>query len=423
LPIPSQRLQPRAYHAFSCIGADCEDTCCSGWRVNIDKSTYQAYQRCEDPEMGPRLRELVTIHTASTSDESYARIALAGTSCPFLTEGLCGIQQKLGETYLSTVCSKYPRVANAVDDVLQRSLDLACPEAARVMLLDPNPMEFDDEEGPPRDPRVGEFSVLTTADADSPKPYRYFREIRSFTIELLQYRAYPLWKRLVILGSFCDQLEQLAAAGQNAQVPEAVQWFRSAMHGNLLDDAIHKHSPKPAVQLSILLELIVARITAEYVSPRFLDCYREFKDGIAWSAESSMDEIGERYAAAYAEQFAPFLARHGHMLEHYLVSYVHRTLFPLGPQKKSGDLSLHHAAETMRDQCLLMLVYYGVIQTVLIGLAAFHRAEFGPGHAIRTIQSVSKVFEHNLSFPERALKILSEKGVKSCVSMAILIRN
>jgi lysine-N-methylase len=423
LPIPSKRLQPRAYHDFRCIGADCEDTCCSGWLVSVDKSTYQAYQRCADPELGPRLRELVTINAASKSDESYARIGLSGASCPFLSEGLCDIQKTLGETYLATICAKFPRVLNAVDDVLQRSLDLSCPEAARLMLLDPNPMEFDEEEGPPRDQRLGEFSELTVADGTSRKPYPYFREIRGFAIELLQYRANPLWKRLVILGSFCDQLETLAAAGENGQVPTAIEWFRNAMRGNLLDEAIHKHSPNPVVQLGVLLELIVARITVEFVSPRFLECYREFKDGIEWSVESSMDEIGARYAAASAEQFAPFLSRHEYMLEHYLVNYVHLNLFPLGAQKSNRDPGEHHGAETIREHCLLMLVYYGVIQAVLIGMAGFHRAEFGPSHAIRAIQSVTKAFEHNLSFPKRALEILEEKGMRNCVSMAILIRN
>jgi hypothetical protein len=56
-------------------------------------------------------------------------------------------------------------------------------------------------------------------------------------------------------------------------------------------------------------------------------------------------------------------------------------------------------------------------------VAAFYGAEFGPSHAIRVIQSVTKAFEHNLSFPERALKILGEKGLRNCVSMAILVRN
>ena len=423
MPKPSKWLQPRSFHAFRCIGADCEDTCCSGWLVNIDKGTYDTYQTCEDAEMGPRLRELVTLNPASTSSSSYGRIGLAGASCPFLDGGLCGIQNKLGEPYLSIVCSRFPRVLNVVDDVLQRSLDLSCPEAARLMLLDPAAMQFDEEEGSTHDSRMGELSELTTADESSRKPYPYFREIRAFAIELLQYRAYPLWKRIVILGSFCDQLEQLSAAGQNAQVPAAVQWFRQGIGSNLLDQAIHLHSPKPVLQLGILLELIVARITGEFVSPRFLTCYQEFKDGIEWGPESSMEEIGQRYAAAYGEHLAPFLRRYAHLLEHYLVSYVHRTLFPLGAQKGAGEPRGDKGAETVREQGLLMLVYYGVVQTVLTGMAGFHRAELDPAHVIRLIQSVSKAFEHNLSFAGKALKILAEKGVRNCAAMAILLRN
>ena len=106
-------------------------------------------------QLGPRLRELVSIRTDSSSDDNYARIDLNGPGCPFLSEGWCAIQKKLGEAYLPIMCSAYPRVMNVVDDVLQRSLDLSCPEAARLVLLDPNPMQFDEEEGPPARPAAG----------------------------------------------------------------------------------------------------------------------------------------------------------------------------------------------------------------------------------------------------------------------------
>ena len=70
-----------------------------------------------------------------------------------------------------------------------------------------------------------------------------------------------------------------------------------------------------------------------------------------------------------------------------------------------------------------MLAHYAIIQTLLIGMAAFHKAEFGTPEAILVIQSFTKAFEHSPSFPERALKILAEKGLKSCAALAILIRN
>ena len=423
MPQPVKRLQPRSYHAFRCIGADCEDTCCIGWIVNIDKVTYEAYQRCDDPELGPRLHELVTINAASTSDDNHARITLSPPGCPFLSEGLCGIQNKLGENYLSIMCARYPRVLNIVDDVLQRSLDLSCPEAARIVLLDPHPMEFDDEEGPPHDSRLGHLSVLNTLDGNSGKPYRYFREIRGFVIWLLQYRAYPLWKRLVILGSFCDELHEMAAAGRHSQVLDMVEAYRDAAKRDLFDQALNNHRAQPAKQLEMVLELIVGRIGSDFTPPRFLACYQEFMQGIEWTAESSMDDIGRRYASVCSQFYAPFIGRHEYMLEHYLVSYVHRTLFPLGPQEGNRELGVHHVADSIRDQCLRMMIHYAIIQTVLIGLAGFHKAEFAPGHVIKVVQSFSKAFEHSLTFPERALQLLADKGVKTCASLAILIRN
>jgi lysine-N-methylase len=423
VPKPSKRLQPQSYHAFRCIGADCEDTCCVGWIVNVDKSTYEAYQRCDDPELGPRLHQLVTINTPSVSDDNYARINLDGPGCPFLSEGLCGIQKKLGEEFLPIMCSAYPRVMNMVDDVLQRSLDLSCPEAARIILLDPNPMEFDEDEGPPHDPRLANLSVLRTQNGKSNKPYQHFREIREFVIRLLQYRAFPLWKRLMILGSVCDQLQEMAGKGRQEQTPEFLEACRDAIERDLLGKAMNAHRPQPAAQLELVLELIVGRIGSDFTTPRLLGCYQKFMQSMDWTVESSMNDIGRRYAAGHSQYYAPFLERHQHMLEHYLVSYVHRTLFPLGPQESSRGLAVHHIAHSISEQCLLLLAHYAIIQTLLVGMAAFHQAEFGTGEAILVIQSFTKAFEHSPSFPERALKILAEKGVKSCAALAILIRN
>jgi lysine-N-methylase len=420
---PVKRLQPRSYHGFRCIGAECEDTCCIGWIVNIDKNTYDAYQGCDDPELGPRFHELVTINAAGHSDDNYARITLSGPGCPFLSEGLCGIQKKLGERYLSIMCSSYPRVMNVVDDVLERSLDLSCPEAARLVLLDPNPMQFDEDEGPLRDSRLGHLSVLTTSNGSSGKPYRYFREIRALVIWLLQYRAYPLWKRLAILGSFCDELYAMTEERRHSQTLEILEAYRDAAERNLFDQALEDQCAQPVAQLELILELIVGRIGSDFTPQRFLDCYQQFMQGIEWTAQSSMDDIGRNYTSAFARYYQPFILEHEHMLEHYLVNYVHRTLFPLGPQESNRGLSVHHIATSIRDQYMRMMVHYGIIQTVLIGVAGFHKTEFCAAHVIQVIQSFTKAFEHSLAFPERTLKTLAEKDVKNCAGLAMLVRN
>ena len=178
--------QPRHYESFHCLGADCEDTCCNGWRVMIDRHTYDLYQNCSNPELKPSLTSLITINSSSTNDDDYASITPNGTECPFLSDGLCSVQQKLGEDYLSKLCATYPRVMNVVDGVLERSLEVSCPEAARLALLDPNPMEFDESQEDTGSARLGSVSVLVTSGSQYPdKPYQHFHEVRRLVLSAI----------------------------------------------------------------------------------------------------------------------------------------------------------------------------------------------------------------------------------------------
>ena len=36
---------PDYYKEFSCIAADCEDTCCAGWQIVIDEKSSGGTQR------------------------------------------------------------------------------------------------------------------------------------------------------------------------------------------------------------------------------------------------------------------------------------------------------------------------------------------------------------------------------------------
>jgi len=420
--LPATRLQPRSYSAFRCIGADCEDTCCIGWGVNVDRETYEFYQRCVDPDLGPSLRELVTINPAAGGDDNYAKITITGTGCPFLSEGLCSIQNKLGEQYLSKMCATYPRVMSMVDNVLHRSLHLSCPEAARVVLLNADPMQFDEAPYQPNGYRIGNLGLLnTTSSKHTDKPYQYYREVRSLAIWILQNRNYLLCQRMVILASLCDQLN--AASTPNLEIPRLLKGCRDAVEQGLFNESLGQLQPRPAAQLETVVELIVSRIGSDFTSVRFRECYQDFMHGLEWTPESSMQDIERCYASAYSQYYAPFMSQHEYMLEHYLVNYVHGRLFPCGPQETSQNLSVEKVINTIGKQYMLMATNYALIRTMLIGIAGFSKTQFGTAHVIKVVQSCAKTFEHSVAFPARALDILSEHGMQNCVSMALLIQN
>jgi len=388
----------------------------------VDRRTYDLYQNCSNSELKPSLTSLVTINTTSTDDDDYASITPNGTVCPFLSEGLCSIHQTLGEDYLSTLCATYPRIMNVVDGVLERSLELSCPEAARLALLDPDPMEFEslDEDGNGR--RASVSTIVTSGSQYPDKPYRHFHEVRRLVLSLLQNRSYPLSSRLIILGYLCDKLNETSGHDQD-DLPDIVRGYGDAIDRGLFNDLLCQSIASPETQLEIMAELIIYRITSDFTQRRFLDCYEEFMRGIGWGPDSTMAEIGIRYAEAYRQYYAPFMERHEYIMERFLVNYVYKTLFPFGPQESTQKLSIYRRDSPIFTQYILLVLHYAALKTVFIGMSGFHKGELGTAHLLKLIQSYAKAFEHSTAYPPHAVEVLAGKGMKNAASMAVLIQN
>jgi lysine-N-methylase len=420
---PARLLQPRHFDTFHCIGSDCEDTCCVGWLVHVDKATYEKYQTFSDPKWGPALRTLTTINENASGDDDYAKIIFNGAACSFLSGGLCSIQHTLGESYLPNMCATYPRVMNRVDDVLQRSLDLSCPEAARVALLDPLPMEFDEQEYVDGSIRHATYPALDLAGLkDSPEPYLFFRGLRRLVISVLQNRSQPIWRRLFRLGCLFEKLNEIDSRDKDSTRLKVLQQYADSLDDNTPGEPVPALA-RPAEQLEVVLELIVARISTDFNPRSFLDCYKQFMDGLQWTSISTMGEIGARYAEAYAQYYAPFMSRHEHILEHYLVNYAHRTLLPLGLPESNQRLANARVPSLVSAQYMLMVAYYAITQTLLIGMAGFHKDAFGAEQVIRLIQTGSKTFEHSLTYPGRVIDMLAGKALISPAALCVLTRN
>lgn len=416
-------LEPRHFAAFRCIQADCEDTCCDGWAVPVDKLTYQKYRDCPDPRWRASFEKLITIHPASSTDHDYARIRLDHSACPFLSVGLCSIHRDLGEDYLPVACATFPRTWNIVDQVLELSLNLACPEAARVVLLDPEPMSFEEKPHRGGDDHLLPAGLVDTSRPGEPgKPYAHFLLARTFAVRLLQRRQLPLWKRLLILGFFSDKLQEMAFGNDDAQIPDMIAAYDQASSTGSFDVLLDPLSANLSLRLETVVELILARITSDFTNLRFRQSYQEFMDGLLWTPESTMEQLTARFLALRTQYFEPFLDAHGHMLEHYLVNYAHRTLFPFGPQETTSGLGERTGRRSIHEQFMLLAVYYAIIETLLVGLTGFYKEAFNQEHVIRVIYTSARTFEHSLTFSGRIFQLLEEKGLNSVQSAAVLLK-
>lgn len=269
-----QLLQPQYVSQFHCIGPACEDSCCIGWRVQIDKDTYKRYRDCPDSNLREQMDEKVKRHRTDPTEGNYAKIKLNPDGhCPFIdADKLCAIQRKLGEEYLSVTCTTYPRTSNNINGVTEKSLTMSCPEAARKALLSPSAMEFDECEEPTAIRNANSKHINTSDIKTTHKPQRYFWELRIFIISLLQNRQYPLWQRLVILGLFCRNLDQLVAEAKVHDIPLLIGTYQNQIDERAFQEELNNVPNELTIQMELMKEVADERIFSAMTRGQGLVC-------------------------------------------------------------------------------------------------------------------------------------------------------
>lgn len=392
-----KHLRPQYAKTFRCIGSECEDTCCHGFAVTIDKATYQRYER--NTKFEPLLDTHFVPITPHPTEEAYARIRLTpGYTCPFLTaERLCGIQQEHGSDYLSEMCTSYPRASRRVDGLIEKALYLSCPEAARLVLLNPN-LVPPARGGGGEEGRYVRFLRMDTQPRPSERhPHQFLWETRDFTLQLLRDRSYALWQRLFILGMFCKRLSEVIARREDAFVPQLLRNYAQIIVDGKLRELMNGIPSGGEAQLGLIMEIIQRHLaiqTGEPAHERFRECAGDFLKGMQYEDASSTTKAHAALLAEAREMYyEPFMQAHPYILENYLVNHVFKTRFPFGVNSEGED-------NDPQTEFLVMSLLYATINGLLAGMAGFYREKFATTHVVKLVQSFSKTVEHCPKFFE-----------------------
>ena len=123
-----QITKPAYFDRFRCLAGACPDSCCKEWSVQVDPASAARYRALEGP-LGDRLRQVLT------EEDGETIMTIENRRCPmWRDDGLCRIQAELGEEALCAVCRDFPRLRHDYGDFLELTLELSCPEAARLIL-------------------------------------------------------------------------------------------------------------------------------------------------------------------------------------------------------------------------------------------------------------------------------------------------
>jgi lysine-N-methylase len=404
---------------FRCIGSSCEDSCCSGWVIPVDKRTYEKYQEFPKEKCGDIVSEFVSVSPAASYDNVYAQVRPRSSGrCPFHTaDRLCAIQQEYGPALLPATCSVYPRVLNYVEGVLEGSLLLSCPEAARQVLLDPAFFEVDG------DCLSGEFRLDNTFElyvncAGAPyKPVESFHEIRGCLIGLITDRSRPLWKRLLIVGVLCRQLDSIRSAEDARAVRAIVADYRQPEYIKRLSDELDKLPAGTAVRISVLFRLTDVLMRNPGCGARFVETYWAFIEGIGSSNGAGPDDDIRRFQDAERLYYHPFFDRFPFILENLLLNSMFRTLFPFG---QSGGIGF--SSRSIFEEYVILVTHFAWVTGLLVGVAGSCKESFSNEHVIRAIQSHAREVDHDKATIARMLEMMREAGLDSLEGAAVMLR-
>jgi lysine-N-methylase len=323
-------------------------------------------------------------------------------------DALCRIHAELGARLLSNICATYPRIVHAIDGIEEKALALSCPEAARVVLLNP---------GLFRSVLPGP-AQLAAEDAGSLRSY--FWSIRESVLGLVRNRSYPVWQRLFLLGILCRRLDSISRGELDLAVPTFLGEFGASIASGSLRTAMEAMETLPAdlaLQLDVVLRLAGMVLQDSSIHPRFAECVEAFKVGIGNGPGATLESLTGHYARSHDEFYAPFFERHPHILENYLINTIVRCRFPLQGGAQPG------ASPAMAREYALLTAQFALMKGLLIGVSGCHREAFSADHVVHTVQSTARHFEHHPDFLNQAYALLVERQMDGARGLAILLRN
>ncbi|EES48335.1 flagellin lysine-N-methylase [Clostridium botulinum] len=385
-------IYPSYIDKFQCIGGKCEDNCCIGWDIDIDKETFKRYHKVKDETMKKMFQKNVHNNKYCTNEDlDYGRIKLnKAKRCPFLDdENYCLIQGKFGEDYLSSVCTQFPRVLNKVDDHYEICLDSACPEAARIILSSKEKIDFKESEK-----NLGKYTMSGVLDTRLSEfkntPIKYFKEIRDFSIKIIQNRKLNISSRLYVLGDFLDKLEDL----EINKIKEFINKYDIEAQAKYYK----RERMNYALQVSFLKNVVDSLdIVNETDSDKFKNYTKELLKRYNIKDNDSVIKNAEKYINAFEKYTETYIENNSYIFENYFVNFIYNNLFPFSE------------SDYMFEGYIMLLFRYSLMRFYLVGKYIYNEKD-SKEEMIEFIQVFIKAVEHDKNYRSEILEYIKENS-------------
>lgn len=400
-------LIPEYLQDFQCIGGACEDTCCAGWTVTIDKKTYQAYRKVKNPEIADKLKKYTKRNRKDNDETKYATFILdENKGCNLmLDDGLCDIHKELGEEFLCNTCAVYPRYLTQVGGTIEKSLTLSCPEAARVVLLREDGLGFIEMEEP-KNTRGLMNKVLGL------EKHSHFWDLRVFIIQMMQNRQHSIEIRLILLGLFFQKIAQINSQELAENLPNIVNDYLGRLDNLEFIESIQNIEGNLEFQINLARELIRYRLSDGSSVEKYRAILKQLLEGLALDEDQGEFDFNitlVKYNETIVKYYEPFMKENDFMLENYIVNYVFKNLVP-------------YDYNTLFESYMMLIIHFNLIKLHLVGMAA-NQQQLNENMVVECVQQLAKTIEHNPVYLQGVHKGMEESGYTTMAHMFVLIKS
>jgi lysine-N-methylase len=367
------RTQTQAVKNFSCLGADCPDTCCQGWGMQVTEQTVVQYQQ--------HAPELLDSIVAEESGFVMRRDA-STNACLKLEEGWCGIQRDYGEAFLGDACHFFPRITRSLGPLLVTTAALSCPETARLMLYSEDGLVLEERTEVRTPYSLRDYLPSGMHENDALKIHMFFVAVAGDTSVSA---AHNLMRISVVARAI--EMQPIAAWG------DAVTFYAS-----IADSRIPEPEAKATDLFNLVHSLHGLVIASQPVRLRLMLVIDSMADalGITFNAAGGIsvtkdaDYRASRIAAVMYSQAETLQS----VLRRWVQAQISQAFFPF-----SGF------GQNLTERITVIGVRYATMRLALATLGESPEE----GEVIRIIQTLSRFSDH-LADPTLSLQIFTETG-------------
>lgn len=239
---------PDYYKKFQCTADQCEDTCCAGWQIVVDKKSLKKYKAVKSPYR-KALRKNVNWRQETFRQDKEKR-------CAFLNnDNLCDMYINLGEGSLCKTCRLYPRHIEEFEGVREITLSVSCPEVARILLNKTEKVRFLSKEND-RDEEYEDFD---------PFLYSTLLDVRDVILEILQNRELPVKVRAGLSYGIAHDIQMRVDRQELFSCNDVLEKYKSAAAKSFVERRIRENESDIEKIFSFSKEMFENLFRLEYL--------------------------------------------------------------------------------------------------------------------------------------------------------------